>query len=178
MRWDASQQAVIEEPADARLPVSAGPGTGKTTVACARVSHLIDKQDLSPDRIWMSSFTRTAMREIRDRIADHGEDPADAYSVKLATLDSHAWAIQSGFSEEDRTLGSYNENIQKMRQPVRRDEAVAECLEAVEHLIVDEAQDLAGHCQVNWLTRYQAAISSIQTQLTTQILGLPELVMR
>ena len=124
MRWDALQQDVIEEPHDSRLLVSAGPGTGKTAIACARVSHLIDKQDLSPDRIWMISFTRTAMREIRNRIADHVEDPADAYSVKLATLDSHAWAIQSGFSKEDRTLGSYNENIQKMREIVRNDEAV------------------------------------------------------
>ena len=125
VRWDALQQDVIKEPNDTRLLVRAGPGTGKTAVACARVSHLIDKQDLSPDRIWMISFTRTAMREIRERIADQVEDPADAYSVKLATLDSHAWAIQSGFSDEDLTLGSYNENIQKMREIVRRDEAFA-----------------------------------------------------
>ena len=144
IRWDASQQAVIEALAEERLLVSAGPGTGKTAVACARVSHLIDEKDLAPNAIWMISFTRTAVREIRDRIAKYVKDPANAYSVKLDTLDSRAWKIQSGFSEEVPALDSYDHNIRRAVEFIRHDEAVSEFLESVEHLVVDETQDLVG----------------------------------
>lgn len=142
--WDQSQRDVIEAPHKDRLLVSAGPGTGKTAVACARVAHLIDSEDRVPNCIWVISFTRTAVREVRDRIASHLSDPSDAHAVKLATLDSHAWAIQSGFDEKAAMLGSYDENIERLCDLVRSDEAVAEYLETVEHLVIDEAQDLVG----------------------------------
>ena len=144
MDWDRSQLAVIRSPRGKRLIVSAGPGTGKTAVACARVAHLIDAEGLEADSIWMISFTRAAVGEIRDRIAGSLKDPAHGDAVKLATLDSHAWAIQSGFDEEARILGSYDDNIERMCALVRQDEAVAEYLETVGHLVVDEAQDLVG----------------------------------
>ena len=142
--WDPSQRAVIEAPHNHRLLVSAGPGTGKTAVACARVAHLIDAEDRAPNSIWMISFTRTAVREIRERIRGYLKNAGDANAVKLATLDSHAWAIQSGFNEEARILGTYNENIQRMCDRVRDDKDVAEYLASVEHVVVDEAQDLVG----------------------------------
>ena len=142
--WDQSQRDVIEASHEDRLLVSAGPGTGKTAVACARVAHLIDSEDRVPNSIWMISFTRTAVHELRDRIASRLADPSDAQAVKLATLDAHAWSIQSGFDKDAKMLGSYDENIERLRDLVRRDEAVAEYLETVEHLVVDEAQDLVG----------------------------------
>jgi superfamily I DNA/RNA helicase len=45
--WDANQLDVIQAPPDARLVVEAGPGTGKTAVACARLSYLISERSLS-----------------------------------------------------------------------------------------------------------------------------------
>ncbi len=144
IEWDRSQRDVIDSPPEDRLLVGAGPGTGKTAVACARVSHLIDQGGLEPSRIWLISFTRTAVREIRDRIAAYLEDASAAYAVKIATLDSHAWTIHSGFDEEAKILGSYEENIEKVLDLVRQDENVAEYLESVEHLVVDEAQDIVG----------------------------------
>ncbi len=145
IEWDESQREVIDAPPEDRLLVGAGPGTGKTAVACARVSQLIDQGGLEPSRIWLISFTRTAVREIRDRIAAYLEDAAAAYAVKIATLDSHAWTIHSGFDEEAKILGSYEENIERVLDLVRRDENVADYLfEGVEHLVVDEAQDIVG----------------------------------
>ncbi len=44
--------------------VYAGPGMGKTAVACARVSELID-QNVEAGNIWMLSFTRTAVKNKR-----------------------------------------------------------------------------------------------------------------
>ena len=144
LQWDESQRGVITAAADDRLLVGAGPGTGKTAVACARVSHLIDHEGVEPSRIWLISFTRTAVREIRDRIACHLEDASEAYAVKIATLDSHAWMIHSGFKEDSRILGTYEENIQSVLDLLREDEYVAEYVAGTEHLIVDEAQDLVG----------------------------------
>lgn len=144
IEWDESQREVIDAPPEDRLLVGAGPGTGKTAVACARVSQLIDQGGLEPSRIWLISFTRTAVREIRDRIAAYLEDAAAAYAVKIATLDSHAWTLHSGFDEDAKILGTYEENIERVRDLVRQDENVAEYLECVEHLVVDEAQDIVG----------------------------------
>ena len=84
------------------------------------------------------------MREIRNRIATYLEDSAAAYAVKIATLDSHAWAIHSGFDEEAKLLGSYEENIETVLRLVQEDDSVADYLESVEHLVVDEAQDIVG----------------------------------
>ncbi len=144
IEWDESQRAVIDAPPEDRLLVGAGPGTGKTAVACARVSQLIDQGGLEPSRIWLISFTRTAVREIRDRIAAYLEDASAAYAVKIATLDSHAWTIHSGFDEEAKILSTYEENIERVLNLVRQDENVGEYLETVEHLVVDEAQDIVG----------------------------------
>lgn len=144
IEWDTSQREVIDAPSEDRLLVGAGPGTGKTAVACARVSQLIDRGSVEPSRIWLISFTRTAVREIRNRIAAYLEDAAAAYAVKIATLDSHAWTLHSGFDEEAKILGSYEENIERVRDLVRQDENVGEYLESVEHLVVDEAQDFVG----------------------------------
>ncbi len=144
IEWDESQREVIDAPPEDRLLVGAGPGTGKTAVACARVSQLIDQGGLEPSRIWLISFTRTAVREIRDRIAAYLEDASAAYAVKIATLDSHAWTIHSGFDEEAKILSTYEENIERVLDLVGQDENVGEYLETVEHLVVDEAQDIVG----------------------------------
>ena len=142
--WDRKQLDVIEAPQDARLLVDAGPGTGKTAVACRRVAWLIDECGVSPSNVWLVSFTRTAVREILNRIRHYLRNAGDASSVKIATIDSHAWAIHSGFDASASLNGSYEENIQSVVKLVRENEGVFEYLEGVEHLIVDEAQDIVG----------------------------------
>src|SRR6478752_3329359 len=87
--WDLAQLRVITQPADTRLIVDAGPGTGKTAVACARVAHLINEGGISPRGVWLISFTRTAVKEIRDRIRAYLHDPDALYGVKMATIDAH-----------------------------------------------------------------------------------------
>lgn len=140
---EATQDEVIEAPAYARLLVDAGPGTGKTWVACNRVAHLI-REGMAPGRIWIVSFTRTAVFEIRCRLAGALDDPALAAGVRIATLDSHAWAIQSGFSKDAALTGSHNDNIKATLAQIRTDEDVQEYLERVRHLVIDEAQDIVG----------------------------------
>lgn len=140
---DAKQESVIAAAPDARLLVGAGPGTGKTAVACARIAKLIDVDGVEPSHIWFISFTRTAVAEMRNRIRSLLKDPGVAYSVRVATLDSHAWAIHSGF-DENAKITSYDDNIEKLLELVQTHEGVSEYLGEVAHLVVDEAQDTVG----------------------------------
>jgi hypothetical protein len=87
-------------------------------------------------------MSRTAVKEIRNRIRHYLKDPGDLWSVRIATLDSHAWAIQSGFDEKASLNGSYEENISRVRELIRKHEGVFEYLSSVEHLLIDEAQDI------------------------------------
>lgn len=141
--WDSSQERVINSDFSARLVVEAGPGTGKTAVSCARLAHLVSEHGVQPSKTWMISFTRTAVAEIRSRLYSYlGEA---AFAVKVATVDSHAWSIHSGYDSTATLTGTYEENIDKVLSLLRSDPEVQEYLDGVEHLIVDEAQDLVGN---------------------------------
>jgi hypothetical protein len=140
---DILQNAVISAEVSARLLVDAGPGTGKTFVACSRVAALI-RDGVPAGRIWLVSFTRTAIQEIRNRLESYLDDPSDAAAVKIATLDSHAWSIQSGFSTGAKLTGSHNDNIRTTLAHILEDDDVREYLGRVRHLLIDEAQDITG----------------------------------
>jgi hypothetical protein len=142
--WADEQLKVLKANPSERILVSAGPGTGKTAVACARVAEIINEHDLSPSRVWLISFTRTAVREVADRIASYLDDPGSAFSIKIATLDSRAWAIHSGFDEEATLLGDYEQNIARVLELIEESADAQEHLEQIQHLIVDEAQDVVG----------------------------------
>ena len=140
--WDASQIKVIKASRDARLVVDAGPGTGKTAVACARLAHLIREEDLEPVNALMISFTRTAVAEIRARLQSYVGDAAHA--IRIATIDSHAWAIHSGHVQEAKLTGSFDDNIEEAIKLLKSDEDVLDELDRLEHVVIDEAQDIVG----------------------------------
>jgi hypothetical protein len=144
--WDPEQSAVIAMPAERRILVSAGPGMGKTAVACARVAKLIS-DGVEPANIWLISFTRTAVREIRNRIAQLTAREDRASSVKITTLDSHAWHLAQGFDSTAalKAFKGYDETIESVIALLKNgSDELDEYLEGIEHLIVDEAQDLVG----------------------------------
>ena len=142
VEWDADQQKVIEAKQDARIIVDAGPGTGKTAVACARLARLIDEYNVEPNKTWMISFTRTAVAEIRARL--HGAIDEKAFGVRIATVDSHAWSIHSGHDPGAKLTGSYEDNIERVIELLKTDEDVEDELSQIDHLVVDEAQDIVG----------------------------------
>lgn len=137
------QDDPITEPPSARLIVDAGPGTGKTHAACARVASMVNS-GIPASRISLISFTRTAVVEIRNRIARALEDPADSASIRIITLDAFAWAVQSGFAKNARLTGSHEDNINAAHRLVLDDPDVRDDLVRIEHLIIDEAQDIVG----------------------------------
>ncbi len=119
---------------------------GKTAVACARVSELLD-QHVAAANIWMLSFTRAAVKEIRDRIISFCNHEFSSTGVKIATIDSRAWEIRYGMSEEkiEQLFGSYEQSIESVFDLIQtRQEEIREEFESIEHIIIDEAQDIIG----------------------------------
>ena len=144
--WDDEQRTVVEAGETERQEVHAGPGMGKTAVACARISKLIE-YGVEPSNIWLMSFTRTAVQELRDRIESFGENSQSVLGVKIGTIDSRAWRIRCGFSdgEVERLFGSYDSSIRSVIDMIESNPRdITEFLESLDHVIIDEAQDITG----------------------------------
>ncbi len=142
--WTGEQRELIAALPQERLLVSAGPGTGKTAVTCGRVAFLIDRYKLEPGNIWIVSFTRTAVHELRGRINSYLRHAESSAGLRIATIDSHAWAIHSGFKEGANLTGSFDENIRQLIEMVKNHAGVFEYLSNIRHLFIDEAQDVIG----------------------------------
>ena len=65
---EAQRKRIRHAPADARLLVEAGPGTGKTEMAAVRMAGLVRK-GLAPGQLLVLSFSRSAVRNLTDRLA-------------------------------------------------------------------------------------------------------------
>jgi hypothetical protein len=142
---DPDQETVISASADSRLLVEAPPGSGKTWTACRRVASLVDN-GLSPARIWMISFTRVAVAELRSRIAGLLREPTAARDIRIVTIDSLAWRLRAGFGDPDSGLpGGHDAGIEQTLSLLDKgDVSLLDFVEGIEHLVLDEAQDLTG----------------------------------
>lgn len=144
--WDLEQLEVILEAPTGWQLVIAGPGAGKSAVACQRVAYLVDEA-VPASRILLVSFTRTAVAELRDRIVSYAVAGDAARSVRILTIDSHAWSLRAGFDDESlpKSLGdgSYDLSIQRTVELFRNQHPdLVDFMARLEHLIIDEAQDV------------------------------------
>jgi hypothetical protein len=145
--WDADQRAVIEVDEEDFMLVDAGPGAGKTAVACARVAYLIEACSLEASKIFLISFTRAAVKELRDRIEGFAQNPISVAGLQIVTLDSFTWQVVKGIGEKDPSemLTSYEGNIKSFVTMLReKDPILLDYLSELEHVIMDEGQDLVG----------------------------------
>jgi len=146
--WDLEQlEAIMDAPATWQV-VTAGPGAGKSAVACQRVAYLVD-EGVPPSRILLISFTRTAVAELRERIVSYAVAGERAQSVRMSTIDSHAWSLRVGFDDESlpKALGdgSHDLSIARTVELFRqRNPDLCDFMSRLEHLILDEAQDVIG----------------------------------
>lgn len=139
---DSEQEDIISAPPEVRLIVEAGPGSGKTRVAIERVKSLIEA-DLSPTRIWMISFTHAAIGELRARISAALDDQRSALELTISTLDSLAARLRRYGSSEALANNNYEASIAESVHLVESgDPQLTGFLRRLEHVIVDEVQDL------------------------------------
>ncbi|MFF8530520.1 UvrD-helicase domain-containing protein [Streptomyces sp. NPDC015532] len=140
------QRTVVEQPWDARVLVTAGAGAGKTHTLVRRLDALCGHEDpdeaLEAAEILVLTFSRAAARELRERIARHGER---AIRVRAQTFDSWAYGVllQARPDVEWGATG-FDERIKAAAQAIG--ERALEAGDAVPpaHIVIDEVQDLLG----------------------------------
>ena len=146
--WDLDQlEVILDDPGSWQIVV-AGPGAGKSAVACQRIASLVH-DGVQPSRILLVSFTRTAVAELRDRIESYAIPGNQVRGVRISTIDSHAWSLRAGFEEAplDEFLDgvSYELSISRAVNLFRsKDPGLLDFMSRVEHLVIDEAQDVVG----------------------------------
>ncbi|MCD4751011.1 MAG: ATP-dependent helicase [Thermoanaerobaculales bacterium] len=105
MKWDQDLDGPalrIAATNHSPLRVIAGPGTGKTFALMRRVTRLLE-QGVSPKRILVVTFTRTAARDLQQEIKELGVGGAD--KVKARTLHSFCFGLlgrEEVFSHTER----------------------------------------------------------------------------
>jgi hypothetical protein len=133
------QLAVVTAPIDSRQLVNAGPGTGKTHTLTARISHLIEEQDLAPGAVLALSFSRAAVGVLRSRLRSSEDASARVLPV---TFDSMATRILADLEPDGAwTEQSYDGRIEAATARIAD---VVEFLGDIQHVCIDEVQDLVG----------------------------------
>ncbi|MEU5096157.1 UvrD-helicase domain-containing protein [Streptomyces sp. NPDC020996] len=140
------QLAVVEQPWDARVLVTAGAGAGKTHTLVRRLDALCGHEDpeqaLDAAEILVLTFSRAAARELRERISRHGER---AHRVRARTFDAWAYEVllQAHPDGEWGAVG-FDERIAAATHAIEK--GALEIGDAVPpaHVVIDEVQDLLG----------------------------------
>jgi hypothetical protein len=142
----AEQRAVVEQPWDARVLVTAGAGAGKTHTLVRRLDVLCGHEDpdeaLDATDVLVLTFSRAAARELRERITRHGER---ARRVRAQTFDAWAYGVLAQ-AYPDREWGgvSFDERIRAATEAVEKGALEAGDSVPPAHVVIDEVQDLLG----------------------------------
>lgn len=132
---DPSQLSAIEVPPSGRQIVLAGPGSGKTEVVSALVARLLDEGVDAADGLLVISFSNAAVHAVDTRLRERGTAP-----VAVQTMDSLAGEILRDLSDEEVT--GFDRRVTAATRALADDSW--DRLDALEHLVVDEIQDVVG----------------------------------
>lgn len=138
-----AQREIADAATSARILVTAGPGTGKTYTLVARLDALIQVHELDPGQeILVLSFSRAAVREIRDRRRIF---KGAASYVAARTFDSFATRVLAE-QEPDGPWQhfDYDKRIEEATRLLQDSPTGDGPLSELQHIVIDEAQDLVG----------------------------------
>ena len=142
------QYEIAEQSPERPMLVLAPPGTGKTHTVVARILYLIDEHGLSPNEILVLCFTRAAVHEVTRRLRElvNRNVHDDLRFVSVRTFDSFATSLLIGTNDRiDLKGANYNKRIKMAVDALSDDKSEAsQAISGIQHLIVDEIQDLAG----------------------------------
>ena len=138
VRLDEAQRSVAEAAADERLVIVAGAGQGKTEVVTARLQSLIEDEGLSASaELLVLSFSRAAVHAVRSRLSDR-----DIAEVNVRTFDS--FASQLLLEADVEPAIGFEARIRQATELLADNDGIADLVESLRHVIVDEVQDLVG----------------------------------
>lgn len=147
-----SAENIIKSSIFSRILVNAGPGTGKTHTVIERLKYIDnfiqenDEEGITHDSILVLCFSRSAVKVIRDRLAEainKGDISPYTKRFTIMTFDSFAtWYLMQIEPKRNLIYNSYDERIKIFINEYERD--VTKLNEGLSYLIVDEVQDLVG----------------------------------
>ncbi|WP_328944492.1 UvrD-helicase domain-containing protein [Streptomyces sp. NBC_00250] len=141
-RLTAEQQAVVDQPWDARVLVTAGAGAGKTHTLVRRLDALVEREELEAGEILVLSFSRAAVRELTERIERHA---SAAQRVRAQTFDAWASALLArGYPDTDWRAYTFDERIVSATEAIDRGAVEVGEQGVPAHVVIDEVQDLVG----------------------------------
>ncbi len=140
------QRAVVEQPWDARVLVTAGAGAGKTHTLVRRLDALCGHEEpdeaLEAAEILVLTFSRAAARELRERIVRHGDR---ARRVRAQTFDAWAYGVLSRTQPDGDWRGAgFEERINAAALAVEKGALESGDATPPAHVVIDEVQDLLG----------------------------------
>ncbi|MFJ9714984.1 UvrD-helicase domain-containing protein [Streptomyces sp. NPDC101213] len=140
-RLTSAQQAVVDQPWDARVLVTAGAGAGKTHTLVRRLDVLVEREELEAGEILVLSFSRAAVRELTERIERHA---AAAQRIRVQTFDAWAAALLNrAYPDTDWGTYTFDERIEAATEAI--DKGAVEGGDYLPaHVVIDEVQDLVG----------------------------------
>ena len=153
-----NQRTAVTAPLNSRICVIAGPGTGKTKVLVSRVAHLLLHDQIPPQQIIVTTFTKKAANEmvLRLRLVLQDTD-IDVNRLMVGTFHSICYRIIKKYGHliglEGFTIADEKDSIHLLE----------ECLEKIgknPQQNDDEKQDTK---------RYRAKISSLKSRAITPI---------
>ncbi|WP_419220202.1 AAA family ATPase [Gordonia sp. CPCC 206044] len=138
---DDAQRRLLDAPTTERRVVIAGPGAGKTTASIELAREIGDRQSPTGDdrAVLFVSFSRAAMAAAFTSFGSTAE-PA-LVDVAAMTLDSLAWQLTETSGDPHGPEPDFENVIRRATEKLRSD--YDEEIDAVAHLIVDEAQDMS-----------------------------------
>ncbi len=129
------QKRIISDRESRAIMILAGPGSGKTRVLVHKIASLVLTEDVQPEQFMMLTFSRSAVREFRSRLA--GLLGESAYEMEISTF--HAFALrQIGRTAEDGEV--LHSAIAEAARQIRSGELRLPHREA---LVLDEYQDIS-----------------------------------
>ncbi|MFH9431230.1 UvrD-helicase domain-containing protein [Streptomyces sp. NPDC017615] len=140
------QRAVVEQPWDARVLVTAGAGAGKTHTLVRRLDALCGHEDpeesLEAAEVLVLTFSRAAARELRERIARHGDR---ARRVRAQTFDAWAYGVlRQAYPDGEWGAVGFDERITAAAQAIEKGALEGGDAVPPAHVVIDEVQDLVG----------------------------------
>ena len=163
---DEFQQSAVDS-SNSQLLITAGPGSGKTTVLTRRIAHLIKDQNITPENFLAITFTRRAAGEMRERLGRILGEKSEA--INIHTFHSLCFSIlknnyekaglNEGFtvmSEQEKSLCDDEELLKNalsfddlilftVKLLEENPEILTQYKERFKYVSVDEFQDIDEH---------------------------------
>ncbi|ABW19570.1 UvrD-helicase domain-containing protein [Alkaliphilus oremlandii] len=141
---DKQEDVIVADPTT-KILVNAGPGTGKTYTLIERIKYLTLEEGINPENMMILSFSKAAIGEIHKRLSKDIEDDVSYWDLNLVdirTFDSFATYVMKAIDQDyDLSGKGYEERIELCIEEIKKH---SDIFSSIEHVIVDEIQDLVG----------------------------------